>query len=291
MPQEAIKKETNPIVKKGMKNKMWARTAVQIFFFVLVALTVLSTALKEAGIAIPLLPEASLHAICPFGGVVSIYKFTTVGTFVQKIHESSFVLMIIALILTIAFGPVICGWVCPFGTFQEWLGKLGRKVFRKRYNYFIPSNIDKYLRYIRYIVLALVIYVTATSAKLVFQEYDPYFALFNFWSSEVSIIGLIILGVIIVMSLFVERPWCKYACPYGALLGILSSFRIFKIRRNALACISCRACDRACPMNITVSTGSEVKDHQCISCLKCTSEKACPIADTVEFRTKGGYKA
>ena len=291
MSQEAIKKETNPIVKKALKTKMWARTAVQIFFFVLVALTVLSTFLKEAGIAISFLPEASLHAICPFGGVVSIYKFATVGTLVQKIHESAFILMVIALILTIAFGPVICSWVCPFGTFQEWVGKLGRKIFRKRYNNFIPSNIDKYLRYIRYIVLALVVYVTATSAKLVFQEYDPYYALFNFWSSEVSIIALIMLGVIIVMSLFIERPWCKYACPYGALLGIFNRFRIFKIRRNTPTCISCSACDKNCPMNITVSAGTEVKDHQCISCLKCTSESVCPIAETVEFKAKGGHKA
>lgn len=291
MSQEAIKKEPNPIAKKAVKSKQWARTAIQSFFLVLVALTALSTFLKEAGIALPLLPEVSLHAICPFGGVVSIYKFATVGTLVQKIHDSSFILMIIVLFLTIAFGPVLCGWVCPFGTFQEWFGKLGRKIFGKRYNHFISSNIDRYLRYIRYIVLASVVYVTATSAKLVFQEYDPYYALFNFWSSEVTIIALIILGVIIVMSLFIERPWCKYACPYGALLGILSIFRIFKIRRNTSSCISCKACDKGCPMNITVSSSKEVKDHQCISCLKCTSESACPIADTVEFSSKGGHKA
>lgn len=291
MSQEAIKKETNPIVKKTVKSKLWARTGVQIFFFVLVALTVIGTALKEAGIAIPLLPEGSLHSICPFGGVVSIYKFATVGTFVQKIHESSFILMIIVVILTITFGAVFCGWMCPFGTFQEWLGKLGRKVSGKRYNNSIPASIDKYLRYIRYIVLVLVVYATAVSAKLVFQEYDPYHALFNFWSSEVSAAGLVILGVIIVMSLFVERPWCKYACPYGALLGLFNGLRIFKIRRNAPTCIDCKACDRSCPMNITVSTSTDVKDHQCISCLKCTSENACPIAETVEFSTKGGRKA
>lgn len=290
MSQETIKKEPLLKIEKAKKSKPWIRSAVQTFFFMLVAMIALGHILEEAGIDIPLIPEASLHAICPFGGVVSIYKFMTVGTFVQKIHESSFVLMAIAIILSILFGPVICGWVCPFGTFQEWVGKIGRKMFKKRYNHFIPPYVDRYLKYARYVVLASVIYLTATSAKLMFQEYDPYYALFNFWSSEVSVISLVILGITIILSLLVERPWCKYACPYGAVLGIFNLFRIFKIRRNAPTCINCKACDKACPMNIKVSTGKAILDHQCISCLKCTSESSCPIDDTVEFSTKGGSK-
>ena len=92
-------------------------------------------------------------------------------------------------------------------------------------------------------------------------------------------------------SLFVDRPFCKYACPYGAVLGVFNLFRIFKIKRNAPTCIDCKACDRACPMNIPVSTSGVVRDHQCISCMVCTSEKACPIANTVALTTgKMGQK-
>lgn len=261
---------------------------MQSFFFILVALISLNQILKEAGLAIPFLSEASLHAICPFGGVVSIYKFATVGTFVQKIHESSFILMFIAFMLAVLFGPVICGWVCPFGTFQEWVGNLGRKIFKKKYNQLIPNNFDKYLRFIRYIILLLVIYKTAATAKLMFQDVDPYYALFNFWSDEVSVTALIVLGVTILLSLFVERPWCKYACPYGAVLGIFNLFRLFKIRRNSTACINCKACDKACPMNISVSTGAAVLNHQCISCMKCTSENTCPVEGTVELSIREG---
>lgn len=269
------------------KLKFWYRPAVQLFFFVLLILITINKELESAGISIPFISTSSLHGLCPFGGVVSIYNYATVGTFVQKIHESSFILMIIGLLLTVAFGPVICGWVCPLGTFQEWLGKLGRKIFGKKYNNFIPAKLDKYLRFIRYIVLIIVVYLTATSAKLIFQDVDPYFALFNFWSDEVTLSALAILGVTILLSLFVERPWCKYACPYGAVLGVFNLFRIFKVRRSPSTCINCKACDKACPMNITVSTGTAVLDHQCISCLKCTSETACPIDRTVEFSMKG----
>jgi len=275
---------------KTKRKRTWIRLSVQILFFFLVLAISANKSLSEAGFAIPLLSTASLHAICPFGGVVSIYEIFTSGKFVQKIHESSFILMSISIILAIGFGPLICGWVCPFGSFQEWLGKIGRKIFKKRYNNIIPVGIDKYLRYTRYILLALVVYNTATTAKLMFQNIDPYYALFNFWTSEVALAAYIILAATILLSLIIERPWCKYACPYGAFLGLFNLIRIFKIRRNAPTCINCKSCDRACPMNIKVSDSNTVLDHQCISCMKCTSELACPINDTVDFSVGGASK-
>lgn len=277
-------KSIAPVTKKA---KPWYRSSVQIFFFLLVVLITLNQALKETGITIPYIASVSLHAICPFGGVVSIYKFATAGLFVQKIHESSFILMFAAFILAIGFGPLICSWVCPLGTFQEWVAKLGRKLFGKKYNHFIPTNVDNYLRYVRYVILAMVIYVTATTSKLIFQDIDPYYALFNFWSAEVALPALVILGITISLSFFIERPWCKYACPYGAVLGIFNMFRIFGIQRKSSSCINCKVCDQACPMNIKVSTTNIVRNHQCISCMKCTSEYTCPVASTVEFTTKG----
>jgi len=266
---------------------IWIRRVVQIFFFVLIALISINHTLVESGGGISLLASASLHSLCPFGGVVTIYQYATVGTFVQKIHESAFVLMAIGFVLAILFGPVFCGWVCPLGTIQEWVAKWGKKLFRRRYNHFVPARIDNALRYARYLVLAWVVYVTATSGTLIFADYDPYFALFNFWSSEVAIGGLVILGLTLVLSLFMERPWCKYACPYGAVLGITNLFRVFKIKRSELTCKADGACSIMCPMNIPVDTVKAVRDHQCISCLECTSEAICPVAKTVVFATGG----
>ncbi len=268
---------------------IWLRKVVQWGFFVLIALIALNHSLAESGGGIPFLASASLHAVCPFGGVVSIYQFATVGTFVQKIHQSSFVLMAIGFLLAVLFGPVFCGWVCPLGTIQEFVSSFGRKRLRKRFNHFIPAKFDKYLRYLRYGVLAWVFYMTAVTGKLIFSEYDPYFALFNLWSSEVSLIGLGILVVTLVLSFFVERPWCKYACPYGAVLGLTNLFRVFGIRRNQATCKADGACSILCPMNIPVDSLTVVRDHQCISCLECTSEAVCPVARTVEFST-GGIK-
>lgn len=263
------------------QKKIWLRRGIQAFFFLFIALVAVNHQLSENGGGIPFLSNASLHALCPFGGVVSIYQYLTTGTFVQKIHESSFILMLLGFLLALLFGPVFCGWVCPLGTVQEWFSGIGKRIFKRRFNRFIPYHIDRYLRYLRYGVLVWVLYMTAYSGKLIFAEVDPYFALFNFWSSEVAIGGVIILLLTLVLSLFVERPWCKYACPYGALLGLFNLIRIFKIRRNKHTCISCGACSRVCPMNIPVMDNDVVKNHQCISCLECTSEAACPVSDTV----------
>jgi len=263
------------------------RKWVQIFFFALIALITVNETLTAAGGGVRFLSVASLHALCPFGGVVTLYNLVTAGTFVQKIHMSSVILMGLIFLLTVLVGPVFCGWICPLGSIQEWVGKLGRKIFKVRYNLFIPQKMDRYMRYLRYGVLFWVVFVIARSGQLLFERVDPYNALFTFWTKEVELPALIILATMLGASIFIERPWCKYACPYGALLGLFNKIRIFKIIRNEELCISCGKCDRSCPMNIPVTNRKVVKDSQCISCLKCTSELSCPVKETVLLQSKG----
>jgi polyferredoxin len=280
-----------PLMEKKKKSSGLVRRLVQIASFVLVSLIAVGGYLAEKGIAIPLVPDASLHSICPFGGVVTVYQFAATGDFVQKIHSSAFILMLLGLLAALLFGPIFCGYICPLGSIQEWIGRLGKKLFPKKYNKAVPEKLDRLLRYLRYVVLISVLYLTATTAKLVFQSYDPFYALFQFFTGEVAVSAFAILGVTLVLSLIIERPWCKYLCPYGALLGIFNLFRVFQIRRNPSTCIHCSKCDRACPMNIKVSKKGVVRDHQCISCHACTSEAACPVADTVNISVgKGGAR-
>ncbi len=272
--------------KKKTKTTRRIRLVVQIFFLLLIILFSMNHYREENGLEPLLLGSASLHAVCPFGGVVSIYTYFTGGTFVKKTHGSSFILMWLVLLLTIGFGPVFCGWVCPLGSVQEFIGKIGKKFFKKKYNRFIPAGIDAYLRYIRYPILMLVLYATAVQGTLAFLDYDPYFALFNLWSTEVTALALVILAITLVGSLFVERPWCKYACPYGALLGIFNTFKLVKLSRNAGTCIDCKRCDKVCPMNITPADDLNVINHQCIMCLECTSEIECPVDDALLLKIR-----
>nr|WP_321264719.1 4Fe-4S binding protein [uncultured Sphaerochaeta sp.] len=258
------------------------RKIVQLVFFLWVVTVIALSEAVANGFTLPFSMETvSLHAICPFGGVVTLWNLIKDGILIRKIHESAVVLASLSVLLAVFFGPVICSWVCPFGTFQEWIGKLGRRLFPKRYNTFVPKRIDRYLRFLRYGILVWILVMTALSATLVFKPYDPYFALFSLIHREFALAGLVILFIIILLSLFVERPFCKYACPYGAFLGLFNKIRIFKIRRNKDLCINCSACNRACPMNIDVEGSEVVSSGQCISCMACTSEDACPVSDTV----------
>ncbi len=271
------------------RKKRKIRLYVQIFFFALIGIIAINKAAAEAGAGLPFVSDASLHALCPFGGVVTLYNLSTLGVFIQKIHMSSVILMGIIFGMAVLFGPVFCGWVCPLGSLQEWTGKIGKKIFKKRYNRFVPQKLDRVLRYARFAVLGWVVYVTAMSGTLLFANADPYYALYNFWTAEAALPSIIILVATVGGSLFIGRPWCKYACPYGALLGVFNKFRIFKIRRNTSTCIACGKCSASCPMNIDVAHKETVRDMQCISCLECTSEKSCPVQGTVEMQT-GGYR-
>lgn len=259
------------------RNGKFIRNLVQILFFVFILIVVTYHNITERG--------PSIHGICPFGGVVTFYKYVTSGLFVKHIHYSAVLLMYGVLFMSLLFGPVFCSWVCPFGSYQEFLGKLGRKI-NKRYDKVIPLKVHNVIKYFRIIVLIWVIYITAKSGELLFANIDPYNALFNFWTGEVAIAAIIMLIAMTVLSLVIERPWCKYLCPYGAFLGFFNKFRIFKMRRNSFTCINCKKCDKTCPMNIIVSEKETINDTHCISCGQCTSDQECPIEDTIVFSTK-----
>jgi ferredoxin len=93
-------------------------------------------------------------------------------------------------------------------------------------------------------------------------------------------IGLAVLGVSLAGSIVYERFFCKYLCPMGAVLGVMAPVSLFKVRRNAETCIDCNACDKACPVNVTVSTVETVADRECINCNECVN--SCPVAETLE---------
>ncbi len=271
--------------KVGLVKRKWRlRNLFQLGFFLLVSTIAVNKFLVENGGGSSFLSSASLHSICPFGGVVSIYNLLTVGDYIQKIHSSALMLMGLVFLLTVFLGPVFCGWVCPLGTFQEWIGKIGKRIFRERYNNFVPKRVDGFMRYIRIIVMLWVIYITAKTGLLVFTNVDPYYALFNFWTGEVAVQALVILALTALGSLFVERPWCKYLCPYGALLGFANKFKVFKLYRDENSCISCDLCSKSCPMNIDVANSKSISQLQCISCFECTSENVCPVPETVEIK-------
>jgi polyferredoxin len=255
------------------KKSNWYRHTVQILFFVTISLFALNHVLGfEGSSLLPFLPSVSLHALCPFGGVESAISFITAGTLVHKITETTMILSAFVLVMTLILGPVFCGFVCPLGTLQEFIGKIGRKIFGKKYNTFVPKNWHTALKYLRYVSLALVLVMTYNAMTLVFADVDPYYAMYHFFTGKATIASLVILGLTLVGSLFVERPWCKYLCPYGALLGLVGKISLFKIRKEDSACAGCGQCNSQCPMGIDLSEKTVVRDANCIRCLDCAAD-------------------
>lgn len=258
------------------------RFIVQIFFVVLILYLSVGHYLSEKQIA-ELPGIASLHAVCPFGGVVNLYTFFTTGNYVQKLHQSDFIMLIALLITLIIGGAFFCGWICPLGSVQEWFGKIGKKIFKQKYNR-VPKKIDRLLRYFKYFVLAWVIFQTARSSTLVFQNIDPYYNLFNIWTDEIALSGYISVAITLFLSLFIERPFCRYACPLGAVNGLFNKISFFNIKRDEKSCVNCNLCNKSCPSGIQISDKNYIKDTSCIRCMECT--ESCPVNDKKENTLK-----
>lgn len=227
----------------------------------------------------------SIHALCPFGGLESLYQVFTTGSFISKIFLGTLVLFVITLVIAILFRRSFCGLICPFGAIQEFFAKVGQKIFRRRL--ILPSKIDKPLRYLKYVILIITVLYAWRTAGLWMAPYDPWSAyahlpegLESVWSE--SAVGLIILFITIVGSLLYDRFFCKYLCPMGALYGIIGKISPLKVARNENSCISCGKCSKVCPMNIDVQNMSEVKSAECINCQSCVL--SCPKAGALEMR-------
>ena len=265
----------------------WIRLAIQVFFLALV--TVLALLHQNSGGG----PTgfAAIDAFCPFGSLEGIYQYLANQTFIQRLYLSNFVILGALIALTIVLYRYFCSWICALGTLQDLAHRLGSLLWKHKVT--IPARIDRIMRWFKYGVLAFVLYMTWTTATLFIRPYDPFAAYLHISSGWTELwdgfsVGLIILVVSLIASIFVERFFCKYLCPLGAFLEMLRRLSPFKIHRDQATCTDCKLCDRKCPMNIKVSTATEVKSKECINCLECVS--VCPTRKETLTPKVGAWK-
>ncbi len=236
---------------------------------------------------------ASAEAYCPFGGLETLYKYVTSGgSFVPHTHLSNLVILIAVLVTAFLTRSAFCGWICPLGFIQDLVSRFsifiqkrfpgirkGMRSLKKRTAFL--AFLDRYLRLIKYFVLAWAIIGTAVYGVMVFRDYDPWAALINITEFSFTI-GIVVLGITLVASFFVERPWCRYACPLGAASSLLGKFSPMYLKRESNACKVCKVCTAACPMGLQVHTASSIKSADCIGCLECVG--ACPRQGALEVK-------
>jgi NapH/MauN family ferredoxin-type protein len=263
---------------KKMFSGSWVRFFSQFTVFVVIVFLALTH--QKLGIE----KAAPIDAYCPFGAVESFFTWVFKGEFLKRIFISSFVLLGIFLLSTLFFGRVFCGYFCPLGALQEWIRAFGRKIGINK-NFEFPKKIDKYLRYVKYFILAIIVYFSFYLGDLVFRNYDPYVALMHFGEEfEEKIFGYGVLVLIILAALFSKNIWCRYFCPLGAFFGIVKKIGFLKIKRNAQLCIDCGVCNVNCPANLEIKTADVVRSADCVSCGKCIGN--CP-KDSLQYEIFG----
>lgn len=233
----------------------------------------------------------SIDALCPFGGLETLYKYLAGGTFIRKIEPGNIVMLGGIVALGVVLSRFFCGWFCAFGALQGIFGWLGRKLFRRTFT--VPAGLDRILRWVKYPVLVVILWLTWRTGELVIRPYDPV-AAFGHLSAGLGAVwaefavGFVILVLSLGLSMLYERAFCKYVCPLGAFNAILGRIPLFRIKRDAPTCITCSKCDKSCPMNIDVMKPITVGSPECISCMECVT--ACPTKKDTLYLTLAGRR-
>jgi polyferredoxin len=230
---------------------------------------------------------AGVDGFLPISSMMSLYLFLSTGE-IHPAHPAGLIIFIAILIISFVFGKSFCSWLCPVGFISELIGDFGEKIFKRKLT--LPRWIDLPLRSLKYLLLGFLLYsvfflMNVTSVKDFLDS--PYNQVADlkmyYFFADISRFSLIVLGSLFILSIFIRNFWCRFLCPYGALLGIISFFSPNKIKRNAVSCIDCGLCAKACPSAIKVDKVITVLSDECTSCLNCVD--ACPVADTLEMKS------
>ncbi|MBL8214726.1 MAG: 4Fe-4S binding protein [Bryobacterales bacterium] len=235
---------------------------------------------------------AGVEGWLPIAGMMNTKYWLQTGE-VPVIHPAAMVLFVTFLLVSLLFRKAFCGWLCPIGAISEALWKLGRETFKR--NFVLPRWIDLPLRSLKYILLGLFLYAVGTMAApdIAAFLYSPYgivadVQMLNFFR-YLGPTAAVTLIVLVLASVLVRNAWCRYLCPYGALMGFASAPSPLRIWRNEERCIDCAKCAKACPSSLAVDKLVQIRTVECIGCLECVA--VCPADDAlgVSFVHKRRY--
>lgn len=227
---------------------------------------------------------AGVEGWLPIAGLMNLKYFAVTGR-VPGIHPAAMFLLMAFLLMSLLLKKAFCSWLCPVGTLSEYLWKLGRKVLGR--NLVVPHWLDYGLRSLKYILLGLFVAVIGYMSAEALHDFmaGPYgiiadVKMLDFFRG-IGWVGIGVLGWLVVSSLLVQNFWCRYLCPYGALMGLVSLASPVKIRRDVEACIDCGKCAKACPARLKVNELVQIRSVECSACLACVA--ACPVENGLQF--------
>jgi polyferredoxin len=227
---------------------------------------------------------AGVDGWLPIAGLMNLRYSAATGN-ISEIHPSAMVLFCVFLLMSLLIKKSFCSWLCPVGTVSEYLWKIGRKLMGG--SLVLPRWLDWPLRSLKYLLLAFFVFIvfTMSTAELGSFLGSPFgvvadVKMLNFFR-HIGGVGLAVIAVLVVLSFFIENVWCRYLCPYGALMGIVSTLSPVKIRRDEQACIDCGKCNKACPSHLLVDKLVQIRSVECTGCMECVA--VCPAENALQL--------
>ncbi len=232
----------------------------------------------------------------PIAGLMQL-KYVVLTRELPAVHPAAFFLFAAFVLMSWLLRKAFCSWLCPVGTVSEYLWKLGRFIFRR--NFALPRWLDVPLRGLKYLLLGFFAFAVLGMTAEAIGEFlaSPYglivdVRMLNFFRYLGGISAYVILGLAL-GSLLVKNFWCRYLCPYGALLGLAALASPVRIVRRESGCVDCAKCAKVCPSALAVDKLVQIRSAECTGCLECVA--VCPAQETLvvsvfpHFPTAGKY--
>jgi polyferredoxin len=288
--ERAPSKPKKPLIRRTVAdNSQQVRRAVQFAFLALNAWLAIEFLrwthyFESQGQARYVARPAGVDGWLPIAGLMNL-KYFLVTHHIPVIHPAAMVLGIVFLLSSLLLKKAFCSWLCPVGTVSEYLWKLGRKVFRR--NFTVPRWLDIPLRSLKYLLLAFFLFIVVSLSARALNDFmvAPFgiiadVKMLNFFRN-MSVTGVAVIGSLMVFSVFIQNFWCRFLCPYGAMMGLVSTLSPVRIRRDAQACIDCGKCNKACPSKLPVDRLVQIRSLECTSCMECVA--VCPAQNALQF--------
>ena len=225
---------------------------------------------------------AGVEGWLPIAGLMNL-KYWLLSREIPQVHPAAFFLLLSFLAMAFLFRKAFCSWLCPIGTISEYLWRAGKKLFKR--NFYLPRWLDLPLRGFKYFLLGFFLWAISTMSAVGIRDFmqSPYgliadVKMLNFFR-HIGQTGLIVIGIFMLASVFIQNFWCRFLCPYGALLGLTSWLSPTRIRRNEEACIDCAKCAKVCPSALPVDKLVQIRSVECTGCLECVA--VCPVQNAL----------
>ena len=202
--------------------------------------------------------------------VVNIFALTRWNLPIFRQNLPWYLFAVFTIVSTILWGRVYCGRVCAFGSMTQLLDK----IVPARFRYEVPRRLEQRANMIKYILLGgVVVYFLVTKDILIYRYVEPFW-MFSRQASTGMWIGL---AVLLIATIFVRNLYCRFLCPVGAFLGLLSNLTVFRIKRWK-ECNTCKICEKACEWGAI--RGPKIVASECVRCDDCerlyADTKKCP---------------